>query len=48
MKTSPTPALSAGALSKRPPHMIKSLKLEPMQPLDTEHADSIFKKWSLK
>ncbi len=30
------------------PHMIKSLKLEPMQPLDIEHADSIFKRWSLK
>ena len=30
------------------PHMIKSLKLVPMQPLDPEHADSIFKKWTLK
>ena len=30
------------------PHMIKSLKLVPMQPLDIEHVDSIFKKWSLK
>ena len=30
------------------PHMIKSLKLVPMQPLDPEHADSIFKKWLLK
>ena len=30
------------------PHMINSLKLVPMQPLDTEHADSIFKKWPLK
>ena len=30
------------------PHMIKSLKLVPMQPLDSDHADSIFKKWSLK
>ena len=28
------------------PHMIKSLKLVPMRPLDPEHADSIFKKWS--
>ena len=27
------------------PHMIKSLKLVPMQPLDPDHADSIFKKW---
>ena len=27
------------------PHMIKSLKLVPMQPLDPAHADSIFKKW---
>ena len=30
------------------PHMIKSLKLVPMQPLDPDHADSIFKKWTLK
>ena len=30
------------------PHMIKSLKLVPMQPLDPVHADSIFKKWTLK
>jgi quinol monooxygenase YgiN len=30
------------------PHMIKSLKLVPMQPLDPAHADSIFKKWSMK
>ena len=30
------------------PHMIKSLKLVPMQPLDPAHADSIFKKWTLK
>ena len=30
------------------PHMIKSLKLMPMQPLDPAHADSIFKKWSMK
>ena len=30
------------------PHMIKSLKLVPMQPLDPDHADSIFKKWLLK
>ena len=30
------------------PHMIKSLKLVPMLPLDIEHVDSIFKKWSLK
>ena len=30
------------------PHMIKSLKLVPMQPLDPAHADSIFKKWLLK
>ena len=45
MKTSPTPALSAGVLSKRPPHMIKTLKLVPMRPLDPEHADSIFKNW---
>ena len=29
------------------PHMIKSLKLVPMQPLDPDHADSIFKKWTL-
>jgi len=29
------------------PHMIKSLKLVPMQPLDPDHADSIFKKWLL-
>ena len=29
------------------PHMIKSLKLVPMQPLDPDHAD-IFKKWTLK
>ena len=27
------------------PHMIKSLKLVPMQPLDPNHADGIFKKW---
>ena len=27
------------------PHMIKSLKLVPMQPLDPDHADGIFKKW---
>ena len=30
------------------PHMIKSLQLVPMQPLDPGHADSIFKKWLLK
>ena len=30
------------------PHMIKSLKLVSMQPLDPDHADSIFKKWLLK
>jgi quinol monooxygenase YgiN len=30
------------------PHMIKSLKLVPMQPLDPDHADGIFKKWMLK
>ena len=30
------------------PHMIKSLKLVPMQPLDPAHADSIFKKWTPK
>ena len=30
------------------PHMIKSLKLVPMQSLDLDHADNIFKKWSLK
>ena len=30
------------------PYMIKSLKLVPMQPLDPDHADCIFKKWSLK
>jgi quinol monooxygenase YgiN len=30
------------------PHMIKSLKLVPMQPLDPDHADGIFKKWLLK
>ena len=30
------------------PHMIKSLELVPMQPLDPEHADGIFKKWLLK
>ena len=30
------------------PYMIKSLKLVPMQPLDPDHADSIFKKWTLK
>ncbi len=30
------------------PHMIKSLELVPMQPLDPEHADSIFMKWSPK
>ncbi|MBR4615539.1 MAG: antibiotic biosynthesis monooxygenase [Kiritimatiellae bacterium] len=30
------------------PHMIKSLKLVPMQPLDPAHADSIFKKWLQK
>ena len=30
------------------PHMIKSLKLVPMQPLDPDHADSIFKKWLQK
>ena len=29
------------------PHMIKSLKLVSMQPLDPDHADSIFKKWLL-
>jgi len=29
------------------PHMIKSLKLVPMQPLDPDHADGIFKKWML-
>jgi len=27
------------------PHMIKSLKLVPMEPLDPDHADDIFKKW---
>ena len=27
------------------PHMIKSLELVPMQPLDPEHADGIFRKW---
>ena len=30
------------------PHMIKSLELVPMRPLDPEHADSIIKKWSPK
>ena len=30
------------------PHMIKSLELVPMRPLDPEHADTIFKKWLLK
>ena len=30
------------------PHMIKSLKLVPMQPLDPDHADGIFKKWLQK
>ena len=29
------------------PHMIKSLKLVSMQPLDPAHADSIFKKWTI-
>jgi len=27
------------------PHMIKSLRLVPMQPLDPDGADNIFKKW---
>lgn len=27
------------------PHMIKSLQLVPMRPLDPDHADGIFKKW---
>ena len=27
------------------PHMIKSLELVPMHPLDPEHADGIFRKW---
>ncbi len=30
------------------PHMIKSLELVPMHPLDPGHADGIFKKWSAK
>ena len=30
------------------PHMIKSLELVPMRPLDPDHADTIFKKWLLK
>jgi quinol monooxygenase YgiN len=30
------------------PHMIKSLELVPMRPLDPGHADTIFKKWLLK
>jgi hypothetical protein len=30
------------------PHMVKSFMLVPMQPLDPDHADSIFMKWSLK
>ncbi len=30
------------------PHMIKSLRLVPMQPLDPGHAEGIFKKWVLK
>jgi quinol monooxygenase YgiN len=27
------------------PHMIKSLELVPMHPLDPEHANGIFRKW---
>ena len=27
------------------PHMIKSIELVPMHPLDPEHADGIFRKW---
>ena len=33
------------AYKKGTPHMIKSLELVPMQPLDPEHADGIFRKW---
>lgn len=29
------------------PHMIRSLELVPMRPLDPDHADCIFKKWML-
>ena len=27
------------------PHMIKSLELVPVRPLDPEHANGIFRKW---
>ena len=41
-------AMHFRAYKEGAPHMIKSLKLVPMQSLDPDHADNIFKKWSLK
>ena len=40
--------LIADTAAFKTPVSLTPLKLVPMQPLDPDHADSIFKKWTLK